>query len=67
MNILKLPFPIFLWGTITLETAKYTLFAIPFIASGAWGSIWIVKNISEKTYRRLIIVMTAITAIRLFL
>lgn len=67
MNILKLPFHIFLWGTITLETAKYTLFAIPFIAIGAWGGIWIVKNISEKTYRRLIIVMTAITAIRLFL
>lgn len=45
MNILKLPFHIFLWGTITLETAKYTLFAIPFIAIGAWGGIWIVKNI----------------------
>lgn len=67
MNILKLPFHIFLWGTVDLETVKYTGFAIPFITLGAWCGIWIVKNISEKTYRRLIILMTAITAIRLFL
>lgn len=65
MNILKLPFHIFLWGTVDFETVKYTGFAIPFIGLGAWGGIWIVKHITEKTYRRLIILMTAITAVRL--
>lgn len=66
MNLLKLPFHIFMWGTIDFETVKYTGFALPFIALGAWGGIWIVKHISEKTYRSLIIIMTAITAVRLF-
>ncbi|MGP6139072.1 MULTISPECIES: sulfite exporter TauE/SafE family protein [unclassified Jeotgalibaca] len=67
MNVIKLPFHIFLWGTIDFETVKYTGFAIPFIALGAVGGIWIVNHISERWYRRLVIVMTAVTAIRLIL
>lgn len=65
MNILKLPFHIFLWGTIDGATLKYTFIALPFIGIGAWGGIWIVNHISENWYRRLIILMTAITAVRL--
>lgn len=65
MNIIKLPFHIFLWGTIDVETVKYAGFAIPFIALGALGGIWIINHISDRWYRRIIIVMTAITAMRL--
>lgn len=67
MNLLKVPFHVFMWGTITWDTMKYTTFALPFIGLGALGGIWIIKNISEKWYRRLIMLTTAIAAVRLFM
>lgn len=67
MNLLKVPFHVFLWGTITADTLKYTLIAIPFIGLGAWVGIQVIRTISEQWYRRLILVMTGIAAIRLML
>ena len=67
MNILKVPFHIFSWGTITMDTMKYTLFSVPFIGIGALIGIWMIRHISETTYKYVIMVMTAITAIRLLL
>lgn len=65
MNLLKVPFHVFLWGTITWDTMKYTAFSLPFIGIGAVIGIWIIHNISEKTYKYLIMFTTAIAAIRL--
>lgn len=65
MNLLKVPFHVFLWGTITADTLKYTLLALPFIGLGAFLGIQVIRHISEKWYRRLILAMTAIAAIRL--
>lgn len=67
MNLLKVPFHVFLWGTITIDTLKYTLLAVPLIALGAWVGIQVIRHISEKWYRRLVLVMTGIAAIRLLL
>jgi len=67
MNLLKVPFHVFLWGTITVDTLKYTLLAIPFIGLGAWVGIQVIHHISEQWYRRLILVMTVIAAIRLMM
>lgn len=67
MNLLKVPFHVFLWGTITVDTLKFTLLAIPFIGLGAWMGIQVVRHISEQWYRRLILVMTGIAAIRLIM
>lgn len=67
MNMMKVPFHIFLWKTITFETVKYIVFALPFIGLGAVIGIWVVRHISEHWYRRMIILTTAIASIRLLL
>ena len=67
VNLIKVPFHVFMWGTINTETIKFTVVAIPFIGLGALVGIWIVKNISEKWYRYLVMLMTAVAAIRLLL
>lgn len=67
MNALKVPFHVLLWDTIGFETLKYTAVAVPFIGIGALAGIWIIQNISEKWYRRLIIVMTVVAAVRLLM
>lgn len=67
MNLLKVPFHVFMWGTITWDTLKYTVFAVPFIGLGALLGMWVVQTISEKWYRRLVMFATAIAAIRLLI
>ena len=67
VNLIKVPFHIFMWGTINTETIKYTVVALPFIGLGALVGIWIIRNISEKWYRYLVMLMTAVAAIRLLL
>lgn len=67
MNMIKVPFHIFLWKTITLETVKYAIFALPFIGLGAIAGIWIIRHINESWYRRIIILTTAIASVRLLL
>ncbi|MGO4937948.1 sulfite exporter TauE/SafE family protein [Fundicoccus sp. Sow4_H7] len=65
INLLKVPFHVFLWGTITWETMSYTLILIPFIGIGALIGIWLIKHINESSYKYLIIILTAISAINL--
>ncbi|UUX34679.1 sulfite exporter TauE/SafE family protein [Fundicoccus culcitae] len=67
INLIKVPFHVFLWGTITWDTLKYTLFAIPFIGIGALIGIWLIKRINENPYKYLIIILTAISAVRLMI
>jgi len=67
INIVKLPFHIFMWQTITWETFRYTLLMIPFIAVGAVLGTKFVRKINEIWYKRIIMMMTAIAAIRLFM
>src|SRR5699024_2774240 len=67
VNLIKLPFHIFLWGTINNDTAKFTVFSIPFIVVGALVGIWFIKRINDVWYRRFIIIVTVLTALRLIL
>jgi uncharacterized membrane protein YfcA len=63
INWFKAPFHIFVWHTLTWDILLLDLMTIPFIVLGAWLGIVIVKNLSEKTYKWFIIVMTIISAI----
>jgi hypothetical protein len=63
MNLLKVPFHVFIWQTISFQSFMLDLILIPAIATGAFVGIWIVKKIPEKSYRLFIIAMTAIAAI----
>ncbi|MDA3799073.1 MAG: sulfite exporter TauE/SafE family protein [Kiritimatiellae bacterium] len=63
LNLFKLPFHIFVWKTITLNTFLIDLCTIPGILIGGFLGVKIVKLIPDKYYRGFIIVMTIISAI----
>jgi uncharacterized membrane protein YfcA len=65
VNLIKVPFHVFLWGTITFDTIKYTLVMIPVIFLGALLGVNVVKKIKEKHFKIIVIIMTVIAAIRL--
>jgi uncharacterized protein len=62
MNLFKVPFHIFSWHTITVDSVLMDLTTFPAIAVGAALGIVIVKKLSEKNYRWFIIAMTLIAA-----
>jgi uncharacterized membrane protein YfcA len=62
-NWFKVPFHIFSWHTITLNTFLFDLLTIPFIILGAYLGIIIVKKLSEKMYRWFIVSMTIVAAL----
>ena len=63
VNIFKLPFHIFVWHTITLQSLHYDLLLLPAIIVGLWAGVRLVSRIQEARYRRIVIVLTAVGAI----
>lgn len=63
INIFKLPFHIFAWGTITTDSLAFNLKLIPGILLGIFIGIKLVKIIKEEFYRKMILVLTALGAI----
>lgn len=63
INLSKVPFHVYVWETIRLETVLLDALLIPAIALGVFFGINLVKKINETLFRYFIIVMTAITAI----
>lgn len=63
INLLKVPFHVFVWGTITLNSTMLSLALTPAIASGALVGVWLIKQLNETLFRYLIILMTAAAAI----
>ena len=66
INIIKVPFHVFIWNTISLSTLSLDLIAIPSILLGVYLGIKIVKLFPEKYYRYFIIASTLLSAIFLF-
>jgi uncharacterized protein len=63
INWLKIPFHIWAWKTITIDSFLLNLSVLPLIILGAWLGILIVKNLQEHHYRWFIIGMTVIAAV----
>ena len=63
INVFKVPFHIWSWKTITLETLIINLKFAPFILVGFWIGIKIVALINEQFYRYFLLVVTAIGAL----
>ena len=61
-NWFKVPFHVFSWHTINMNTVLLDLSTLPLIILGAYLGIVIVKKLSERTYRWFIIVMTLVAA-----
>jgi uncharacterized membrane protein YfcA len=62
VNWFKVPFHIFSWHTITINTVLLDLTTLPAIVLGAYLGIKIVSKISERFYRWFIIAMTIMAA-----
>ncbi|MBC3764854.1 sulfite exporter TauE/SafE family protein [Neptunicella marina] len=63
INLFKVPFHVFSWHTISINSFLLNLICLPVIALGAWAGIEVVKRIPEKQYRWMILAMTAIAAV----
>ncbi len=67
INIVKLPFHIFIWNTISVETLVINLKLLPAIFIGFFIGLRLVKIIKENFYRKMILVLTALGAILILL
>jgi len=67
VNWFKVPFHVFSWHTITLNTFLLDLALLPAIAAGAGLGILIVRQIPEYVYRWFVITMTLVAAVFMFL
>ena len=66
INIFKVPFHIFSWGTISKHTLTIDLFLAPAVLLGLFIGIRFVKRINEKVFRRFILIVTALGAILIY-
>ncbi|MWW24175.1 sulfite exporter TauE/SafE family protein [Algibacter lectus] len=60
INVFKLPFHIFVWGTVTKQTLVLNFTLIPVVIIGFFTGAYLVKRISNVNYRNFILTSTAI-------
>jgi len=60
INVFKLPFHIFVWKTVTIDTLVLNSVLIPAVIVGFFLGAHIVKLISNVNYRRFILIVTAL-------
>ncbi len=66
INLFKIPFHVFVWETVTLQTITMNLMMWPIILLGGFMGVLLVRIIPEKPFRWLVIVMTTMASVRLF-
>jgi uncharacterized membrane protein YfcA len=67
INIVKIPFHVIFWHTITWKTLLISLIAVPGILLGLLLGIYFVKWMSETFFRNLVIATTTLGALLLFI
>jgi len=63
INIIKLPFHLFVWQTIDINTLGFNLIMVPAIALGAFIGIKSISKIPEKEFRYFVIFITFVGAV----
>jgi uncharacterized membrane protein YfcA len=66
INLVKLPFHLFIWKTITPETLRVDLWLLPAIIIGFILGVTVIKKTPDALFRRMILVLTAVGAVILF-
>lgn len=66
INLIKLPVQIFVWQSLNWPLLLLVLLSVPMIYVGIRLGIWVIRKLNEKAFRYIILVMTAISAIRMF-
>lgn len=67
LNWFKVPFHVWMWHTISLSSWTTALIFSPVILGGAFLGIWLVKQMTDRTYRWFIAAMTFVAAIVMIL
>ena len=62
-NLVKLPFHVFVWETISFESLLINLKLLPGLLLGLYSGVRMVKIIKEGFYRKLILILTAFGAV----
>lgn len=63
INLIKLPFHIFVWETVNAETLLFNLKLVPGILLGLLVGVRLIKIIKDDFYRKMILVLTALGAV----
>lgn len=66
INLIKLPLQVFVWQNIGIRSITITAVVLPLIILGAILGYYILKKINEKIFRYIVIIMTALAALKLF-
>lgn len=66
VNVFKLPFHIFSWRTVHLNSLSLNLILLPFLILGFYTGVYIVKRIDERRYRQVILWLTALATLFVF-
>ncbi len=66
VNLIKAPFHIWVWDTISMDTFAINLRLIPVLLVGFVTGLWVVRQIQERHYRQLILILTALGAFVIF-
>lgn len=66
VNLMKVPFHVVFWKTISAETLLLNVFVVPVVVAGVFLGLWIVKRVPERGYRYFILISTTIISVRLF-
>ena len=67
INVIKLPFHIFIWETVTAETLIFNLKLVPGILLGMLVGVRLIKIIKDGFYRKMILVLTALGAVMIMI
>lgn len=67
INLFKLPFHIWVWKTIDSGSLMTSISFLPFLIAGLWVGVRLVDKINDKSYRKLILGLTAIGALVLLI
>jgi len=65
-NIIKLPFHIWSWKTIHVQSLYIDLVLLPALLLGLWAGITLIKVVKQQEYRLIIMVLTALGALLIF-
>ena len=66
INLFKVPFHIWSWGTISLASFQISLSLIPAVILGFMFGVSIVKKIKNDRYRQLILLLTGLGGLAIF-
>jgi len=67
INLIKLPFHILVWETVTADTLLFNLKLVPGIFLGMLVGVRLIKIIKDDFYRKMILVLTALGAIMIMI